>query len=141
MLCSYDGALSLMRIEFQSPDWNQREGNPPPGLSHSIFRFDGAAPHRDGNVLQRLGFDVWHKHPGDDVMGIRFPFWSVALVSTLPPGWWLARYVRRNRRAATGRCACCGYDLRATPSRCPECGTVPQPIATPADSQLPNPAA
>ena len=55
------------------------------------------------------------------------PHGAVALALATPSTLLLAprlrRAYRRNRRAAVGLCATCGYNLRATPGRCPECGT------------------
>jgi hypothetical protein len=57
------------------------------------------------------------------------PIWPVFLLTALMPLLWsVVRRSRRRgaRRVAAGRCPNCNYDLRATPDRCPECGTVPE---------------
>ena len=53
------------------------------------------------------------------------PYWALLIV-LLCGGWPVIRATgarwRRARLAGQNRCAACGYDLRATPDRCPECG-------------------
>jgi hypothetical protein len=46
--------------------------------------------------------------------------WVPALLSGAMPLLWAAGRWRRPR--VGGGCLSCGYDLRATPERCPECG-------------------
>lgn len=54
------------------------------------------------------------------------PLWMPVVATALLPVaraglWWRGR--KRVRRRAVGLCPLCRYDLRATPDRCPECGT------------------
>jgi hypothetical protein len=53
------------------------------------------------------------------------PIWLTVLVPAvllILPSRRAAFALRRRGRRASGLCATCGYDFRATPGRCPECG-------------------
>jgi hypothetical protein len=57
---------------------------------------------------------------------LSLPLWMCFGLLGLPTvgvaGRELGRRWRRRARVAAGRCVACGYDLRGTPGRCPECG-------------------
>jgi hypothetical protein len=71
-----------------------------------------------------------------DMLVVRFSvrWWHMAIFFALLPMTRLLNavsgFVRRRHRAASGACTQCGYDLRATPNRCPECGTPAMPLDT-----------
>jgi hypothetical protein len=58
----------------------------------------------------------WHNR------GIAVHWVLMSALAAVAPAFAL---IRHRRRVRDGHCDVCGYDLRATPERCPECGTVP----------------
>jgi hypothetical protein len=56
------------------------------------------------------------------------PLWFLALLATILPIRWVISARHRSIQGRESLCPTCGYDLRATPARCPECGAIPKQI-------------
>jgi hypothetical protein len=52
------------------------------------------------------------------------PYWLFMALSLPAPLLAIRQVRRRAKRRKAGLCERCGYDLRASPERCPECGSV-----------------
>jgi hypothetical protein len=126
-LISGRGGLAV-EVRLQDADWR---GVPPDERQRqtraetSWKRQPAEYPDARGPdvVWSGLGFGYWISRYGWGYSAssrrVWFPDWALALpLAAWPAAWWLLA----RRRARAGLCPRCGYDLRATPDRCPECG-------------------
>ena len=99
-----------------------------PGVVHS---FAGIQTSDDPYVQQFTQYiDIGFGTPPMPArtFSITIPVWELILITAAMPVGLLAAKLHRagkTRLLRPGLCRNCGYDLRATPDFCPECGTTP----------------
>ncbi len=113
------------------PGWSV-DAEPLPASANRLAGWQNMIKFRAArNNGNRLG-QQWHG------LAVSVPHWFVVVLTGIPPALWVRQFHRRRRRIAEHQCVVCGYDLRATRDRCPECGTVPLMKEKMSDRPLPG---
>jgi hypothetical protein len=113
--------------------WHRLALKPDTSWKQSGFEF-----HRGVHKWEKFYLDYRYSYGGGDINSthvrresgqsrywlLAIPYWPlVSLGLVLPASLFAVRAMRAERRRARNLCQHCGYDLRATPDRCPECLT------------------
>jgi hypothetical protein len=115
-------ALSARGASLPNPPGGYQLINHPPADLEQWYGWRRAALPPDIVYRSFIGFG-WLSDRG--TRALFAPAWFVALATAALPAWRAPREWRRRRverRRSRGLCLRCGYDLRASPQRCPECG-------------------
>lgn len=95
---------------------------------HSLYGDASASFTADSNTHLGFGAGQWLDHGfGGETYYLRIPHPAITALLVMA-----IAIVSRGllRRVKPGCCVGCGYDLRATPDRCPECGRLAKPAVT-----------
>jgi hypothetical protein len=132
--CSSSGRLWLTRshgaLDFENLQYEEelRRRERKQGLDPSRWRYSGLPHDRAKPPPGRLGFHFFRRQyqlaPGATMSVLSFgvPHGLIAGLAAVLPAVRTRNWLRYRRRHGLGACPSCGYDLRATPDRCPECG-------------------
>ena|SRR5687767_7982636 len=142
---SAEGGIVFTVSTIRMPPSVNERSLPRPAWATSFER-PGSAHH--GRVLfpDNLNFEQRNFHANRPAPGqlsqthsyFRIPWLPIIVALGALPTYRLLATARSSRFAAAGACPACGYDLRESPTRCPECGRSVEGHGTPlAPSQAP----
>jgi hypothetical protein len=114
------GCLWLERflLDYTQPQWMQQQVVQTNGWSWQVTH-DILDPQR-----RFMASNLIESPRPEFLWTVYLPWWPIVLALAILPAWKLIGVARRRRVHPPGHCPRCGYDLRATPARCPECGLV-----------------
>jgi hypothetical protein len=141
---SYDGRLSLCFNSFYEPnllirkmvndhdvlteDWGMVVNSETITI-HSNWSFWNSSD--SSGESGALGFyGSWSHERSKALRNILIPYCFLWLATAVMPvlwGWRLWLRAKMSKRRSRGQCLACGYDLRETKEKCPECGTASTP--------------
>jgi hypothetical protein len=129
------GVLGFCRSEYTHGDISAEEI---PSLLNDRGWTSFAVPASDvaNDTVNQRFFDDWthwrfytlgiydYLSGGEEKIIVKLPMALIVAFFSIVPLWKAHRMRRNYKRRNDQLCSHCGYDLRASPERCPECGTV-----------------
>jgi hypothetical protein len=104
---------SVPRSSKAQRDWIYHDGSAPvPGRSGRMGFYRDSGYLSGPGLGRGVAYTAWTA-----------PYWAMVALFAIPVAWRGVRVVTAKRQRELGLCPTCGYDLRATPDRCPECGS------------------
>ena len=122
----YIGIVSSMGSIMLANNWNDRVDNGP--VPTIYYEARPAKPH-----FFEVGYDITKEGRFAGItlvlyphsLGLYVPYGYLLLLPAVSLALCILSWRRQNSVARAGHCRSCGYDLRATPQSCPECGATP----------------